>query len=365
VVTESFIRLIDYLVNFWNSPNNISLDKNIYIGFYGGEPLMNMEFIKEIVSYVKTLKLNKNRITFSMTTNAVLLDKFMDFIAEQNVSLLISLDGDEYCNSYRVFHNGKHAHKKIVDNINLLRKKYPDYYNQMVNFNTVLHNRNSVEKVYEYFTKNFDKTPSIGELNTDGISEDMQEEFWKAYSNTMDSLYKSKNHVSIEKDMFIKLPSIQSIGSFIHNLNNFSVSRYNEFFNSANNSNAERIPTGTCLPFKKKIFVTATGKVLACERIGHQFSLGSVDGEKVNLDLEKIAKKYNSYYEKLEKLCKNCYNNASCSMCMFYCNIDEEYPKCDEFMNNGDYQQYLASHMGYLENNRDIYSRVLKEVVVD
>lgn len=38
--TEKAIRLIDYLVEYWNSNLNTSADKNIMISFYGGEPLL-------------------------------------------------------------------------------------------------------------------------------------------------------------------------------------------------------------------------------------------------------------------------------------------------------------------------------------
>ena len=61
------------------------------------------------------------------------------------------------------------------------------------------------------------------------------------------------------------------------------------------------VPTGTCLPFSRKMFVTVNGKILPCERIGQQFALGIVSEESVNLDLQAIANKYNAYYAKMEK----------------------------------------------------------------
>lgn len=42
-----------------------------------------------------------------MTTNAILLDRYMDFLAENEFRLLISLDGDEKGQSYRVDTKGK------------------------------------------------------------------------------------------------------------------------------------------------------------------------------------------------------------------------------------------------------------------
>ena len=46
--------LIDYLNQYWNSERNTSAKSFMYISFYGGEPLMNFNFIKEIVEYVET-----------------------------------------------------------------------------------------------------------------------------------------------------------------------------------------------------------------------------------------------------------------------------------------------------------------------
>jgi len=50
---EKAIRIIDYLVEFWNSDLNVSENRNVYISFYGGEPLLNMPFIN--FNAVKTL----------------------------------------------------------------------------------------------------------------------------------------------------------------------------------------------------------------------------------------------------------------------------------------------------------------------
>jgi uncharacterized protein len=95
------IKLLDYLIALWNSPLSQSINNNVYISFYGGEPLMNFPFIEKIVNYVKEIKNNKRRFTYSMTTNGMLLDKYMDFLVQNDFRLLISLDGDEYAHSYR------------------------------------------------------------------------------------------------------------------------------------------------------------------------------------------------------------------------------------------------------------------------
>ena len=47
-----------------------------------------------------------------MTSNAVLLDKYQDYLAEKQFDILISLDGDEWGNSYRTDHAGNFKAEK-------------------------------------------------------------------------------------------------------------------------------------------------------------------------------------------------------------------------------------------------------------
>ncbi|MCL1969263.1 MAG: hypothetical protein FWF65_06880 [Bacteroidetes bacterium] len=44
------IKLLDYLVELWNSEQNVSSNRNVNVRFYGGEPLLNMEFINQILA---------------------------------------------------------------------------------------------------------------------------------------------------------------------------------------------------------------------------------------------------------------------------------------------------------------------------
>ena len=66
--------LLDYLGSLWRSELNVSHNQNVYISFYGGEPLMNVPFIKEIISYVEELDCPSRSFTFDMVINGILLD---------------------------------------------------------------------------------------------------------------------------------------------------------------------------------------------------------------------------------------------------------------------------------------------------
>ncbi|MCL2547876.1 MAG: SPASM domain-containing protein [Symbiobacteriaceae bacterium] len=77
-----------------------------FFSFFGGEPLLNWSLIKELVIYAKeNAKLIGKTVSFSITTNGILLgEEHVDFLVEHDISVLISIDGDE------VLHNRLRPH---------------------------------------------------------------------------------------------------------------------------------------------------------------------------------------------------------------------------------------------------------------
>jgi len=86
-----------------------------------------------------------------MTTNAMLLDKHMDYLVEKKFRLFISLDGDEKSQSYRVDRSGNNSYEQVMQNAKLLKRTYPEYFAEYVNFMTVLHSRNDIESILHFF----------------------------------------------------------------------------------------------------------------------------------------------------------------------------------------------------------------------
>ena len=69
--------------------------KNCEIDFFGGEPLMNMDVVKHVVSYVRKREKETGKVfKLTLTTNGVLLhDEQIAYLNENNISLVLSLDG--------------------------------------------------------------------------------------------------------------------------------------------------------------------------------------------------------------------------------------------------------------------------------
>jgi uncharacterized protein len=352
-------KLLDYLADLWNSPLNKSHNKVINIGFYGGEPLLNVLFIKKVVEYMKQMNLKHNAFRFSMTTNGTLIEKYMDFLCENNFDLSISLDGNEANNAYRVFKNGNPAYNTILKNIDALKKKYPYYYDKHVSFISVLHNKNSVSDVYHYYKNYHRKKPTINGLNSSGINASRKAEFWEMYHNVEQSAHESEDYSLIAKDLFDLLPNIKDVVYLLTSLNEFFFSDYNDLIYEK--SKHERFPTGTCTPFSKKILLSEDGKLLPCERINEDFALGYVTLDGVLLEADKIARNYNNYFDKARKLCGNCFNADMCNECMFYLNIrPQDRLKCYGFMDEKKHFIYLSSFVSYIEEKPYTMSDLIK-----
>ena len=74
--------------------------RNLEVDFFGGEPLMNFDVVKELVHYGNELgKLHNKNFRFTITTNGILLDdKKIDFINEYMDNAVLSLDGRKEIN---------------------------------------------------------------------------------------------------------------------------------------------------------------------------------------------------------------------------------------------------------------------------
>ena len=103
---------------------------------FGGEPLLNIEFMDKLAQKIKDNPYLSDRtknkyigsIFNNITTNGTLIDKSLDILKKYNASLQISLDGPEDINDLcRVDYNGKGHFKQIMDNIKLCQENNINY----------------------------------------------------------------------------------------------------------------------------------------------------------------------------------------------------------------------------------------------
>jgi uncharacterized protein len=99
----------------------------LQITFFGGETLMNFPLLKQVVFYAKSKASAEARnVSFSLTTNATLLSSsIIDFIAENNIGVTVSIDGPkEMHDKQRVFADGRGSYDVIAPKIRELILKH-------------------------------------------------------------------------------------------------------------------------------------------------------------------------------------------------------------------------------------------------
>jgi uncharacterized protein len=104
-------KALDFLVE--NSGNRINLE----VDFFGGEPLMNFDVVKEIVAYGRELEKHHNKkFRFTMTTNGVLLDdEIMEYLNQEMSNVVLSIDGRKDVHDLmRPTQNGKGSYDIIL-----------------------------------------------------------------------------------------------------------------------------------------------------------------------------------------------------------------------------------------------------------
>ena len=98
---------------------NSGTRKNLEVDFFGGEPLMNFEVVKQLVAYARSIEKEKGKnFRFTLTTNGVLLDDDVtDFLNREMNNVVLSLDGrKEVHDHFRRDYAGNGSYDRIVPN---------------------------------------------------------------------------------------------------------------------------------------------------------------------------------------------------------------------------------------------------------
>ena len=104
-------KAIDFLIANSGSRRNLEVD------FFGGEPLLNFQVVKDLVEYARGQeKLHDKKFRFTLTTNGVLLnDEVMEFCNREMDNVVLSIDGrKEVHDKMRPFRKGAGSYDLVV-----------------------------------------------------------------------------------------------------------------------------------------------------------------------------------------------------------------------------------------------------------
>lgn len=279
------------------------------IGFYGGEPLLNYQLIKEVVQYCK--EIYPNNIQFNTTTNAVLLDeeKIM-FFASNNFALSISLNGDkEEHDRLRVFRNGDGTFELMSKNLNKIRLLYPEYYKSNCSIIITFDTKTNLTNLNNFIADNKNILPTVARINP--VS-NLFTDWYDQYSE--EDKLNHKNELLELRELYSKQLKEDEVNPLLTNL--FGLD-YFRILNRILNIKPEQLRpkflkyTGACVP-GTKLAVNCNGDLICCERVSESITIGNVDSW---IDYDKVSDIICKYNSIITKECSSCPIQRLCDLC--------------------------------------------------
>lgn len=302
------------------------------VSFYGGEPLLEFELLKDSVLYAEeqSLKLGK-KPTFTITTNGTLLnDEIIHFLVEHDFLIMISLDGPKEAHDrYRVFAGNdgrKGSFDTVMKNIDRFMELYPKYHRRGLSMTLappILWNETDqlVKRLFPYFPMT-----RISLVNTDGRKESGSGQrncsdlcdCHKAESTILE-LEMSNTDDQIMKREFEKYEQVLFENTMEELLPIMPM--HSMLFSPALRSIHERLVTSKpllhtfivpCLPGFSRRFCDIHGDYYPCERVdgSKRYLLGSVRNGYDTKSAEKLIHWFNETTD-----CANCVSMKTCNHC--------------------------------------------------
>lgn len=276
------------------------------ISFYGGEPFLNLELIKQVVDYAKQVFEGRN-LTFTTTTNGTLLtDDLIDYLAENEFNLTISLDGPkEIHNQNRVFAaNKKGSYDTVIKNIRNLWERQQNFA-QMVKINMVINPENSYEEINRLFNDKYIKkmecTHSIVERDDNEMVHYSDEYLNGSSYNQFLGILSVAKQLSKEAMKRTTIEETENMKKTIQKI------RYGVLGDVT-------APGGPCIPGKMKLLIDYKGDFFPCERVNEIspcMHIGSLDK---GFDMDNINFLLN-IGKLTEEECKDCWAFIHCIIC--------------------------------------------------
>lgn len=347
---------LDFILSKRQNPSG----QVLAVSFYGGEPLNNFRFIRDVVTFLDSYKRQGYAFKYNMSSNGLLLYKHIGFLVEHEFETAISLDGDEIGNSYRRLRNNKASFNLVTRNLDKVRSEFPEYFDKYISFLTVLHNKNSYPSVYKFFHERYQKIPLMSSINTLNLKEEYKEEFQDTFliHNEKDDM-----DTGTLDALFTDHPRVKSMADFVEKYSGYYHTDARHLISAVPEKKGRKkyIPTATCLPFSLRVFLSVDGTILPCEHIPRIFDLGKFEPENIYIDSNKISQDFNIRYEKIRPLCEKCYIHDHCKECIFNTRIETDHPECDFFTDEKKFIGMLSLNLDQIESTYTRYLRILKE----
>ena len=294
-----------------------SRSENLYIGFYGGEPLKELSLIKNIIDRVNTVYQHlHSKIQYSLTTNGILLTpKTIEYLTKNNFKVSISLDGpQDIHDKYRKKINGQPSFDTIISNLEFWEKYSPEYYRKNVRFEATITPQYQLLKINEFFNTSPLTKENFTRFNFVNLTDDIEDGIFICKNEEMKrNLEECKNTLArniVEGNLSPILPLFRLWAPYLKRIHN------RERINSSSLLNLN----GICTPGVHRLFVNCQGELKLCEKLDHFLSIGDIEN---GFSYETIGYRITTYTNDIKRNCSDCWAKYFCNLC-FTCVVGKE-----------------------------------------
>lgn len=283
------------------------------IYFFGGEPLLHKQFIKDVVETAKEeiiLKRNK-KVCFLLNTNGTLIDEaILQFLKKEDFTVTVSLDGPEDINDLnRVFLDGCGSFKRIMECVKRL-KKYDVKFNLRATFNSkTIH----LAEIFRFF-------------------EDL--EVFYSFAFAVGAKEKKRDDTNFNDEDIIRLDSeLKAVMEFLlSKLANGNPIYCSDFHKKMGALRNKDIKLHGCEAGRRSFIVDESGTYYTCQNM-LPFTETAVGDVYKGMDSDKVDKFYSKQVEDLS-VCNQCWAKYLCGggceveKYFFDCNMNDFTQRC-------------------------------------
>lgn len=296
---EQIPSIIDFILKY-------STFKEIVVDFYGGECLLEFDWIKSFVHKAKEIDTVVWR--FEISTNGLLLTPdIVDWLVSNQFDIFVSIDGiGHYHDNCRKDINGRSTYSIIEENLVYIREYFPYYWEKNIHIMMTIHDISNLSGIAESWESSNifnNKSPyRISEVST-------------VYNDTTFYLDDAS-----ELDRYLQLVDWYKY----HPNNSVMKTFFNiwlaEWINRPIGEVEHGIEYPTCVPYNQKLYIDATGTVGICERISDKIRFGSL---RYGIDFSELDEIRQHTAAFIDKSCSGCEIIRICDICPDILKISE------------------------------------------
>jgi uncharacterized protein len=309
---------IDQYMQLYNEKQKYGYRKKAIVSFYGGEPFLKFDLIKQVIKHCKE---KGHDVRYYATTNGTIMtEEIIEYIANNDFIVTFSLDGHkEQHDRNRVFSGNKGTFDLVLNNILKLQNyKRKRGINQLITFNCTYDYYSDLSKIIDFFENNYDEFDPFNvmfgpvnkldttyydyckEMHDKGIIKESSSTAGESYQRLINRLKEKAGNNSAQEKM----------------LNSFFASL---FLIKRRPRGLVNLHSSACMP-SNKIAVSPEGNYYVCERINQKFKVGDINS---GVDWERCTELLNKFMGVLKENCSECNVSRLCDSCYIHFVKDE------------------------------------------